>query len=512
LTAHPEAVAAADSLPARGDGPAGQRRRPAPSCAAVGAGLVAALSLPPWGWWPLGIAGMAIVPGLLAGRPARARLLVGAGFGVGFFVPGLWWMGEFNSAGAGLVMVLETAFMALAAAAVPPGRSRALALPGALLLAEAVRGAVPFGGLPMAGLALGQAGAPMAGAARVGGPLLVLALVAVAAVGVAELAARRWVAASVALGLVAVVVASSAAAPDGGGGPPLRTAAVQGGGPRGFSGSEGDHPAAVLARHLAASARIRPGVDLVVWPEDIIDVEGPVNSHAEADLVARVARRVGAPVVAGVVEGAGTDRFRNAAVVWGPDGRIIDRFEKVHRVPFGEYVPGRAFFDRVADLSPIPRDAIAGKGPGILHTPVGTLGVMVSYEVFFADRARGAARAGGRLLLVPTNAASFSTSQVPTQQLASARLRAIETGRDLVQAAPTGYSAVVDHRGRLLARSTLGRRQVLHRSVTLRSGRTLYVRAGDGPVLALAAAAVAAAWLIPRRRRGDHPRPSGGRY
>jgi len=475
---------------------------------AVCAGLVAALSLPSWGWWPLGIAGVAALPALLGDRGARGRALVGAGFGAGFFVPGLWWMGEFNAAGAGLVMVLETTFVAAAAAAVPPGRGRALALPGALVLAEAVRGAVPFGGLPMAGLALGQAGAPMAGAARVGGPLLVLALVAVAAVGVAHLVSRRWTTAALAVGLAVGGTLAAAAAPDGGDGPPLDTAVVQGGGRRGFTGAEGDDPAEVLARHLAASDGVRTPVDLVVWPEDVIDVDGPIGEQPEGALLADVARKVGATLVAGVVEGAGPDRFRNAAVAWGPDGGIVARFEKVHRVPFGEYVPGRAFFERFADLSPIPRDAIAGRGPGMLRTPVGDLGVMVSYEVFFADRARGAARAGGRLLLVPTNAASFSTSQVPSQQLASARLRAIETGRDLVQAAPTGYSAVIDNRGRIAARSTLGRRQVLHRTVILRSGTTLYVRAGDAPVLAAAAAAVAGGWAVTRRRR---PPPGSGR-
>ena len=466
----------------------------------MAAGLVTALSLPSWGWWPLGFAGLAGMAALLEGRRAPARALVGAAFGLGFFVPGLWWMGEFNALGAGLVMVLETAFVALAAAVVPADRGRVLALPGALVLAEAVRGAVPFGGLPMAGLALGQADAPMAGAARLGGPLLVLALVAVAGVALAEAFARRWVPAVVALGVVAAGVAGSALAPDGSAGPGLRTAVVQGGGRRGFQGSEGDDPADVIARHLAASAGVRRPVDLVVWPEDVIDVEGPITENNEGDLVAEVARRSGATLVAGVVEGAGPERFRNAALAWGPDGRVDDRVEKVHRVPFGEYVPGRVFFDRFADLSPIPRDAIPGRGPGVLRTRVGTLGVLVSYEVFFAGRSRGAVRAGARLLVVPTNAASFSTSQVPSQQLASARLRAIETGRDLVQAAPTGYSAVIDHRGRLLARSTLGRRQVLHHDVTLRSGRTLYVRAGDAPVLALAFLAVAAGWAGTRRR------------
>ena len=439
---------------------------------------MAALSLPPWGFWPLGVAGVAVLGGLLEGQSVRARALVGTAFGAGFFIPGLWWMAEFSLPGAVLVMILETAFLAVASMAVPPGRGRLLALPAALVLAEAVRGAVPFGGLPMAGLALGQAASPFGQAARVGGPLLVLGLVVVASVAFVDAAVRRWRTAVVAAGVLVVATVAGLVAPDGGGGSMLSVASVQGGGRRGFSGSEGDDPAEVLARHLAAGATVRLPVDLVVWPEDVIDVEGPVTETREGKRVAGLARRLGAPLVAGVVEGDG-DRFHNAAVVWDARGEVVDRF---------------------ADLSPIPRDAIAGTGSGLLRSPVADTAVMVSYEVFFASRARSGVRAGGHLLLVPTNAASYSTSQVPSQQVATARLRAIETGRDLVQAAPTGYSAFIDHRGTVLARSTLGRRQVLQGTVTLRSGRTLYVRAGDTPVLLLAFVALAGAWVLARRR------------
>ena len=467
---------------------------------AVVSGLAAALSLPPWGWWPLGFAGVAGLAWLLGGRRAWDRLAVGAVFGVGLFTPGLWWMGEFNAFGAALVVLLETAFVAAAAVATPPGRERAVALPATLVLAEALRSAVPFGGLPMAGLALGQAGGPLAGAARVGGPLLVLALTAAVGVALAQAVERRWVPAVVAAGVAVAVAAGGAVAPDGGEGPSLTAALVQGGGRRGFRAAQGE-PAAVLAAQVAASERVRAPVGLVVWPEDVIDVEGPVDRTDEGREVAAVARRLGAPLVAGTVEGAGATRFRNAAVAWGPDGRVLDRFEKVQRVPFGEYVPGRSFFDAVADLSDIPRDAIPGHGTGLLRTPAADLAVMISYEVFFSGRARSGVRAGGKVLLVPTNAASYSTSQVPSQQVAAARLRAIETGRDLLQAAPTGYSAVVDHRGRVRARSVLGRREVLQRTVTLRSGRTLYVSAGDGPVLATALVVAGGAWVASRRRR-----------
>src|SRR5207249_5185257 len=125
-----------------------------------------------------------------------------------------------------------------------------------------------------------------------------------------------------------------------------------------------------------------------------------------------------------------------------------------------------------------------GHGPGRVDTPAGRLAVVVSYEIFFGDRARSGVRAGGRLLLVPTNASSFRTSQVPGQELAASRLRAVETGRWAVQAAPTGYTAAVDQRGRVRARSRLGVPATVQRTVGLRRGRTLATRLRQRPVAA----------------------------
>src|SRR5439155_25318632 len=149
--------------------------------------------------------------------------------------------------------------------------------------------------------------------------------------------------------------------------------------------------------------------------------------------------------VAGVVEDAGPRHFRNAAVVWAPGAGRVSRYDKVHRVPFGEYIPLRSVIEHLADLSLVPDDAVTGHGTGLLRAPApaGRLGAVISYEVFFADRARSAIVAGGQVLLVPTNAASFKTGQVPAQELGAARMRAIETGRDVVQAAPTGYTAAI---------------------------------------------------------------------
>jgi apolipoprotein N-acyltransferase len=130
-----------------------------------------------------------------------------------------------------------------------------------------------------------------------------------------------------------------------------------------------------------------------------------------------------------------------------------------------------------------------------MRTPAGPLGVLVSFEIFYAGRSHSSVRAGAELLAVPTNTSSYSTSQVPSQEIAAAKVQAVQTGRDLVQAAPTGFSAVVTQRGVVVEQSVLGARQVLTASVALRRGMTPYDHWGDLPVLLLSAVALAAGWF-----------------
>jgi apolipoprotein N-acyltransferase len=321
-------------------------------------------------------------------------------------------------------------------------------------------------------------------------------------------------------GVVVGVGAWGAAAPDGG--PSVRVvrvAAVQGGGAQGLRKSE-VNPASVFDAQVAATDMIaandggRPPA-LVVWPEDTVSLTGLLEgSLAQAEL-ADIARRLHTTLAVGVTESVSDSRFLNEIVAFNPEGQVVARFEKVHRVPFGEYVPYRGFFRHLADLSSVPLDAVPGHGNGVLRTPVGPLGTLVSYEVFYPERGRIATRAGARLLVDPTNTASYATSQVPTQEIAAARLQAIAEGRDLVQAAPTGFSAVIDHRGTVMARSALSRRQVIVRDVALRTGSTLYQRGGDLPVLVVSGLLVLAGWFAAlsaddRRARSDAARRERG--
>jgi apolipoprotein N-acyltransferase len=474
------------------------------------AGVLVAGSLPPWGWWPLGLLGTGLLYWRLADLRWRARLWSGWCAGVGCYAIGLVWARTFNWYGALVLVLVEATAFALAAALTPRRMGRAPAFVGAFTLLEALRMTWPFGGLPIGGAFLGQADGPLLQLARLGGPLLMTAGVFAGGVVVTTLArvavrgrtggVSRWAgrkALALGAGLVAVTVAG-ALAPDGGA--PVRSvsvALVQGGGVRGLS-KEQVSPTTVFEAQVSASLQLvrehaRP--QLVLWPENVIALGGPLRGSSEAAIMSLFASALHTTMVAGVTEPAGPSAFRNEIVVWGPSGRIVGTFEKVHRVPFGEYVPFRSFMAHFADLSGVPTDAVPGDGSGLLRTAAGPLGTLVSFEVFYASRSHESVRAGAQLLIVPTNTSSYGTSQVPTQEEAADRVQAVETGRDLIQAAPTGYSTVVTPRGVVRQRSVLGRRQVLRATVALRRGFTPYDHWGDLPVLLLALGALAWGWL-----------------
>ena len=172
-----------------------------------------------------------------------------------------------------------SAAMALACAATPVGpgpRVRTaglLGFPAALVLAEGLVARWPFGGEPLGDVALGQSAGPLAQAARVGGPLLVIGLAATAGVALVQLGRRR-LSGLVAAGAVVGLTLAAVAAPDGGGSVrSLSVAGVQGGGHRGLHRLERD-PGVVFRAQVDATDTIPRPVDLVVWPENVIDLDG----------------------------------------------------------------------------------------------------------------------------------------------------------------------------------------------------------------------------------------------
>ena len=539
----------------------------------LAAGALIGLSLPPVGYWPMAIIGVAGLAWALRGQTLRSRLWLGMLTGSAQFLISLAWAIKFNLAGYIVLSLVEGLFIAVACALVPPGRGRLPALAGALTLAEWGRQSWPFGGLPLGGLALGQATGPLAYVARIGGVLLVVGVAGLAGAAVggflpwspATRRVRRAVDSSLerettarfdpsptqaaprnptsldvdpptppspspspsprhaAHSLAAATLAAAAAialtiagylAPSGG--TPIRrlqVSIVQGGGRRGLDQLQVP-VSEVLNAALKETAHVPPGTNLVLWPEDVVALQAPLVGSSTEQVLAGIARRDHATFIAGVTYPVGATVFRNEVVAFGPDGKLDATFEKVHRVPFGEYVPARSFFEHLANLEDIPRDAIPGHGSGEISTPAGKFGVLVSFEVFFTGRGRSGVRAGGQLILVPTNTSSYTDGQAPSQEIAASEFQAIEEGRYVLQAAPTGYSAVISNDGKVASQSGLSVAAVLNANVPLLGGSTWYERFGDTPVLIAALALLAGGWLAaatafsrasPRRRRRTSP-------
>lgn len=466
---------------------------------------MAALALPPFHLWFLAPVGYAALGAVLLDTALKRRLRRAFVFFLAFFGIGLAWMIEFSLPGAVLVLLLEAALGTAAVVVLPRTRGASLiALPAVVTLGEAFRYRFPFGGLPMSGAALGQVDGPFLPLARIAGDFaLVFAAAFVGSVLCAVVVALRIGApglrrtATAALVVLMLVTGASVLVKAPRTTKQIKVAYVQGGGVRGLRAVD-NNVTDVYGNQLAATAKLHQHVDLIVWPEDVIDITDPIADDPIRHELGQLATEHRTTIVAGVVEDFRSDRFKNAAVAWDRSGKIADRYDKVHRVPFGEYVPFRGIVTKLADLSAVPRDAYPGRGPGLLLTRHVELGVVISYEVFFADRGRAAVRAGGEILLVPTNASSFKGRQVPAQEIAAARLRAVEIGRDVVQAAPTGHSAFVDAHGNTSKVSKLGEAAVAVQTLDRRSGLTPFDRHGDRPMIGLVLFVLVAAAVLDR--------------
>jgi apolipoprotein N-acyltransferase len=504
----------------------GRVRRPA---LAATAGLLVALSLPPWGFWPLAFLGVMVFEiALGAAATRRERGWAGFVFAAVWMTMGLGWMWFLTVPGYLIAIVLYGSFHAAAAMLAPTGPWRTIGRPAAHTLVEIVRMSFPFGGVPLATLGISQAGGPLLGLARFGGVILitwVVFQVGFALAGPApslpgvQLGKRSAAAgqphAVVALGAIVLIIVVAAFVPEGADRDdgPLTIAAVQGGGEQGTSAL--DVPSSQVTRvHLDATRTIEPDddLDLVVWPENGIDVNRrPFLGSDQYQLVLAEAARLGVPFSVGVTVDSEysmypvDDSFVNAQVVVAPDGEITSGYEKVRIVPFGEYVPLRGPLEALgAPLDRIASDATPGRDPAIIELPDGTrLGVMISWEVFFGNR--GAAGADSAILLNPTNGASYTGTILQTQQVASSLLRAVETGRWVVQVSPTGFSAFVSPEGEVFQRTDVSEQRVITMDVPRREGTTWYTALGDWPwTVAVLVVLGTALWFAEwrERRRG----------
>ncbi len=459
------------------------------------AGLLICAALPPWGWWPLAPIGFAIWIHALDSPSRWQRFVVSWSVGVAWFGPSTLWMWGLTQPGYVLGVLLVWGPLVGCVGIISPGdRRRLLAVPAAIVLFEWFHTHAPFGGVPLSMIAMSQTRAPMLPMATLAGALAITG--AVAALGAAlyvAVAERRWKGPLAVLAVCALLVGAGALWPTGDPVDSVRIAVVQGGGPQGTRFAVGEAPL-VFERHLAATRSISAddGIEVVLWPENAINVEGAFADSTWGPQISAEAVRMGASIIVGVVEDApgDPDAFLNYVITFEPDGTTDARYDKERRVPFGEYVPMRPLFEPFAEAALPPRDQVPGVGSAAIRTERAPFAVAISWEIFFPRRVREGVRDGGQIVLNPTNGSSYWLTQIQSQQLAASSLRAAESGRWVLQAAPTGFSAVFDQDGTIRSQTAISEQEVLVADVPRLTITTPAQRLGDVPALLAAAAAL----------------------
>ena len=276
----------------------------------------------------------------------------------------------------------------------------------------------------------------------------------------------------------------------------LRIAVLQGNIDQGVKWSDAWIERTILLYESLTRAAAAGGARLVVWPETALPL--PLEGYpALEERLAALARETGTALVVGAVgvsigPTGEMEGLFDSAFLYDAAGRRLERYDKSHLVPFGEYLPLRALFGRViraVATGAAGRDVSAGSGPRALELPapgtgepVVTLGVPICYELLFPDLVRRFAGGGAQVLLAITNDAWYGRTGAPHQFLAITALRSAENGLWTARAANTGVSALIDARGQVRERTQIFEQGLLVADVPLRdAGRlpTFYTRHGD---------------------------------
>jgi apolipoprotein N-acyltransferase len=308
----------------------------------------------------------------------------------------------------------------------------------------------PYGGFPWSRLGMTQADGWFANYAWWGGISLIsfaLVLLSMLLVLISLEAIKKRPAKLVPMAAIAAAVALIPAITPIGLGTEqvgeIRIAAVQGNALAGlFSNQE---RGAILQNHLDASyAGIanEEGLDLIVWPENASDIS-PLDSAGARAEIETLVETYDAPLAFGTITYRGEEAF-NSTIFWEPGIGPTDFYDKKRPVPFAEYVPDRAFWRSLAPdlIDLVPRGYSFGTRDGIFSNAEFTAGSLICFEIAEDDIPRGLVLDGAQLILSQTNNADFGYSDETYQQAAIARLRAIETGRAVVNISTVGLSAI----------------------------------------------------------------------
>jgi apolipoprotein N-acyltransferase len=427
---------------------------------AAASGPILDAGFPDKNLWPLTFVGIGLVLVALIGRRIGSSILVGFIAGATFYFTHIQWASLFlGLLPMSALAVLESLFFAAGAVAItlayrwipvswPSTVARLTLLPiavaGLWTAREAWASVWPYGGFAWGRVGLSQSDSPISGLfawfgiSGVSFVMVLLVALVVEAVrfgGIAPL-----VRATVAVGLASLLLVIPAWPTNAEGS--MRVAAVQGNGKAGyFDGSQANE---LLQAQLDATVPLfGEDVDVVLWPEGTT-YRDPILDPYTTGVFDFVATEMDAPLVAqGVSERNGA--FHNTAVLWQPGEGVVDFYDKKHPVPFGEYIPDRAFWRPFAPdlIDLIQREYTPGTTDNVFDINGVLVGINICFDIVDDQILTESVEEGAQAIFASSNNADFGRTDESAQQLAVARIRAIELGRSVVNISTVGISAII---------------------------------------------------------------------
>jgi len=455
----------------------------------------------PISMWFLPAIGIAFFVAALQKESLLRRLFYISLFG--FIANGivLHWTSTYVGAGPWLLLtILETAFLLPLALIFPLQKWRYFAFPSAWVLMEFFESRFPFGGFGWTRIGFSQADSPYKSIASVAG-VAGLSFVTILLALIFHLLTRKKYRDSLAIfGCTSLTVLISTALLPMQGPRTINVLAIQGGVPK--LGLEFNARAEqVFHNHLdetyraLKSGKVKP--DLIVWPENAVDVDPFANADVRKAIDALVTNQ-NIPIILGAVKTFGS-HYQNVSILWEPHTGPSSIYIKNHLTPFGEYIPLRSW---AKNFSPLVND-VTDFSPGReiqIHRIAGVrVGPVICFDLIDDQLLRNTAITAD-ILAVQTNNATFGTSPQSKQQLAIARVRAIEHQKSIVSISTSGVSAFIDNLGNIEQETDLNTSAAIAAKVSLQNGNSISDKLGNRAEAALVFIPTLL-WFIVRRMR-----------
>ena len=462
---------------------------------AVVGGLVSSLAMPREDIWPLIFISVAMI--LVSIRSLGFWSATGIGFfaGLAFYMSQVEWLSLYLGPVPWIALsVMEALIFAVGSGAIAivwswTGRLRksfyrnsfvALAIATLWTAREWIAINLPYGGFPWSRVAQALSESFLSQLVYfVGISGLTFVSVFMTVAVLLTLEAGKIALKANALGLAASVLALATAwlfiVPTAAESGELTVAAVQGNANAGlFANAE---KGTFLRNHIEATALLdshpmKDEIDFIVWPENASDLNPQADPLAMAQVQSLVSTYK-VPLILGAITQS-QDVYFNSSLYYDEQGNQIDQYDKKRPVPFAEYVPDRQFWNQLAPdlIGLVSRDYAFGTRDGIFELGANQLGVLICFEIAIDDIGRELVAGGAQVILSQTNNADFGRSDETFQQAALARLRAIETGRTVVNISTVGVSRIFLPNGQIISELPIFEPGIMVEKVPLRTAIT----------------------------------------